>query len=113
MKGRTHKPMYLLLEINYCCDLRHGVGPITTYLILTLVGVTAFALCSEHFIFFFFQAKSTLPPYSCSYLIPHGKIKHVISGNYADQHLPRAWNTQKIPVRTVRALPVAKLKTST
>lgn len=46
--------MYLLLEINYCCDLRHGVGPITTYLILTLVGVTAFALCSEHFIFFFF-----------------------------------------------------------
>lgn len=58
MKGRTHKPMYLLLEINYCCDLRHGVGPITTYLILTLVGVTAFALCSEHFIFFFFKQKA-------------------------------------------------------
>lgn len=59
MKGRTHKPMYLLLEINYCCDLRHGVGPITTYLILTLVGVTAFALCSEHFIFFFSSKKHT------------------------------------------------------
>lgn len=74
MKGRTRKPIYLLVEINYCCDLRQGICPITTYLILTLVGVTAFVLCSEQFfIFLFFSAKSTLPPYSCSYLIPHGK----------------------------------------